>query len=110
MRIVLHNPNNVKGARSNELSLAYESMDAVLMPGTQTRLKKHAKQAVLYTNDQHHIYEWGWKPTPYVNKSCGVQIRLTKISISNEACSCNSPNAALGSGKSRSSAPQKRQI
>ncbi len=60
MRIVLHNPNNVKGARTNELSLAYENMDAVLMPGTQTKLKKHAKQAVQYTNDQHHIYEWGW--------------------------------------------------
>ncbi len=78
MRIILHNPNNVKGSRSNELSLAYACMDAVLMPGTQTRPKKHAKEAVLYTNDQHHIYEWGWKPTPYVNKSCGVQIRLKK--------------------------------
>jgi hypothetical protein len=74
MRIVLHNPNNVKGARSNELSLAHENMDAVLMPGIQTRLKKHAKQAVQFSNDQHHVFEWAAnqiKKEPISNKACG---------------------------------------
>ena len=49
------------------------------MPGTQTRKKKHIKCGpICYRNKQHIIYEWGWSPTPYVNKSCGVQIRLRK--------------------------------
>lgn len=63
--------------RLSEVSAHYRQYDVVLLlPGTQRRAYDESVQ--VSDAPYHRAYQWGWRPSRYVNKSAGITMMLHK--------------------------------